>query len=617
MKKNMKSFIARLLVLCMIVGLLPAVALAAEDGTAGNSVYYYISPDTVSLAAGGSTTLTLNAGSADGSITVKSVVWSSSSSAATVTGNNTSATVTALAAGSANITATVTFSDDSTGAAICKVSISAAPPTTVAVTGVKLDKATLSLTVGETDTLTATVEPSNATDKTVTWKSSDETVATVSDGKVTAVAAGKATITATAGDKSATCEVTVSTAIVEEVKPEITTGEDGTVTAKAEVKEDKMDKLVDSAKEAAAKDEPVLVEISVDVDADKADKLVVELPTTSLEKLAKEEKATLRVSSELGGIELDNTALNSLVGQADGSSITLDVAHVETEKLEKEQQTALEKATDKPVVFDLSLMSGTETIHNFKQGNTKGQLTITLPYELPTGKTASDLRVYYLNAEGKFERHRSASLDTKTGKVKFTTTHLSTYVITTSQMIQEFKDVLESDWYDLEVIDWSAANGIVTGRGSADVFAPNVECSRAEIVTFLWRLAGKPTVDASVKNPFTDVPKDEWFYDAALWASSKGIVDGYGNSTTFAPYEICDRSQIVTFLWRYCGKETVNSEHGYTDVDAGIWYEKAAAWGKANGVVKGYGNSTTFAPSIDCSRAQAVTFLWRADALED
>lgn len=403
------------------------------------------------------------------------------------------------------------------------------------------------------------------------------------------------------------------TATPAEVKSEAKT-ENG--TAKAEVTESNMaaaiaNALANAEAESVSEEKKPAVEVKVEVATD-ATNLEVSLPADSLKDLAKEEGA-LAVTSDIASIELDSAALDALVGQATGSTITLDVAQTKTEDMSATQTTALAKAEDTPAVYNLSLLSDGNAISEFKQQDgTKGQLTISLPYTLPTGKTNNDVRVYYLNDKGVFERHRDASLGTD-GKVKFSTTHLSTYVITTSQMIQEFKDVVDTSWYNIEYVDWSAANGIITGYGQADIFAPTTQIKRSEFVTILYRLAGEPTVPANAANPFTDVAKGDWFYNAALWASGKGIVTGYGNSTTFAPDEPCTRAEIVTFLWRYYGNQTVSGSNSFVDLTQD-WYKPAVNWAVKNGITNGTDTAGThFSPDGGCQRIQAVTFLYRAE----
>ncbi len=169
-----------------------------------------------------------------------------------------------------------------------------------------------------------------------------------------------------------------------------------------------------------------------------------------------------------------------------------------------------------------------------------------------------------------------------------------------------FTDVKEGAYYD--AILWAYENGVTEGQ-TATVFGVNDKCTRAQIVTFLYRAAGSPAVDSSVKNPFSDVSKDSKFYNAIMWAVSKGITEGT-TKTTFSPNAACTRAQIVTFLWRYEGKPVVNVVNNFSDVSKTSVYYDAIMWAVNEGVTEGT-TKTTFSPNAACTRAQAVTFIYR------
>ncbi|MBQ7801716.1 MAG: S-layer homology domain-containing protein [Oscillospiraceae bacterium] len=174
-----------------------------------------------------------------------------------------------------------------------------------------------------------------------------------------------------------------------------------------------------------------------------------------------------------------------------------------------------------------------------------------------------------------------------------------------------FIDVEEDEYYYDSVL-WAKAQGITAGYGREATFCPDLACTRAQVVTFLWRAAGSPA-PASGENPFTDVPGDTWYSDAVLWAVEEGITNGYGSETTFCPDETCTRAQVVTFLHRYEGTEAPQSaENPFVDVPAGEWYHDAVLWAAEQQITAGYGDSTTFCPDLVCTRGQIVTFLYRA-----
>ena len=135
--------------------------------------------------------------------------------------------------------------------------------------------------------------------------------------------------------------------------------------------------------------------------------------------------------------------------------------------------------------------------------------------------------------------------------------------------------------------------------------------SRAQAVTFLWRAAGCPEPEQTV-NPFVDVPAEKYYYKAVLWAVEKGITLGT-DETHFAPDLKCSRAQIVSFLWRAEGSPDAAGENPFTDVRAGAYYEQAVLWAAQNGIVFGL-TDTTFGPEAISNRAQIVTFLYRVYA---
>ena len=171
-----------------------------------------------------------------------------------------------------------------------------------------------------------------------------------------------------------------------------------------------------------------------------------------------------------------------------------------------------------------------------------------------------------------------------------------------------FTDVPEGSFYYDSVL-WALENGITTGASETS-FNPNGICLRAQVVTFLHRAAGNPE-PTSTKNPFTDVKSSDFFYKPVLWAVEEGITNGT-SATTFGSYASCNRAAVVTFLWRAAGcPEPELTEHPFTDVPEGAFYEKAVLWALENNITQGI-SATAFGPTADCNRAQVVTFLYRA-----
>ena len=160
--------------------------------------------------------------------------------------------------------------------------------------------------------------------------------------------------------------------------------------------------------------------------------------------------------------------------------------------------------------------------------------------------------------------------------------------------------------YFYEAVKWAVKNGITTGVGN-DLFAPEQPCTRAQIVTFLWRAAGSP--EPKTASSFTDVPANAYYAKAVAWAVENGVTNGM-TETTFAPDATCTRGQSVTFLYRAL-KGTASGSTNFTDVKSDAFYADAVNWAVASDVTNGTSN-TTFSPNADCTRAEIVTFLYRA-----
>ena len=169
-----------------------------------------------------------------------------------------------------------------------------------------------------------------------------------------------------------------------------------------------------------------------------------------------------------------------------------------------------------------------------------------------------------------------------------------------------FVDV-PSDAFYANAVKWAVENEITTGVGN-NRFDPNGQCTRGQVVTFLWRAAGKPTVSANVS--FSDVQPGAFYYEAVKWAVANGITTGVGGNR-FAPNDSCTRGQVVTFLHRAENSPSASTVSSFTDVPVTAFYYNAVNWAVANGITKGTGNGR-FSPNDTCTRAQVVTFLYRA-----
>lgn len=388
------------------------------------------------------------------------------------------AKVTAIGVGKTTITYTIGGKEAS-----CEVTVT---PRTISVESITLNKPQLSLVKGATETLTATVLPTTATDKTVIWESSDTAVATVKDGIVTAVAAGNATITAKAGEKTATCAVTVTNPS----NSGSSSGGGGSSTPRYAVTVP--DKTENGSLSVSSKNAKKGSDVTVTATPDK-------------------------------GYEVDDIVAKD----AKGNKLTL-------------------------------------------KDNGDGTYTFTMP--------ASKVTVTAAFAEKKAEPIVPEKL---------------------------FADVSAEEYY-YEAVKWASENGVTGGIGE-NLFGANLPCTRAQIVTFLWRAAGSP--EPKGMSGFVDVSADAYYAKAVAWAVEEGIVSGT-SATTFSPDAVCTRAQSVAFLYRAFG-EKVNKAAGFSDVSADAYYADAVAWAVENGVASGIGGGL-FAPDQDCARGQIVAFLYRA-----
>lgn len=188
------------------------------------------------------------------------------------------------------------------------------------------------------------------------------------------------------------------------------------------------------------------------------------------------------------------------------------------------------------------------------------------------------------------------------GKVEIT----PSFVKQAEEPSRVFVDVKTGDYF-YDAVLWAVGKGITNGT-SAETFSPEAPCTRAQIVTFLWRAAGSPVVNYAMD--LSDVAGDAYYAEAVRWALSEGITTGTSDHT-FSPDAVCTREQAVTFLYRAAGSPAVSGESAFEDVGADAYYARAVAWAAQNGVTNGI-SQALFGTGSDCTRAQIVTFLYRA-----
>ena len=294
-----------------------------------------------------------------------------------------------------------------------------------------------------------------------------------------------------------------------------------------------------------------------------------------------------------------------------GKSVTLDYTVIFTSVNDKDP-TATPTPTKKP--------SATPTPKTATGSASGTKITMKLQGTIVAGKSAkaqvtvspSGKSVTYSSSDSKI-----ATVDSS-GNVKGIMAGKATITAKTSNGAKAsiavqilYKDVTDSKDFWYEPTYYLTNKGVVKGYDKQTTFKPAKECTRAQMVTFIWRLSGEPAPKSKTCS-FTDVKKSDYFYDACIWGNEKGIVEGYKNGT-FGPQIVCARKHAVTFLWRLAGKpEPSSKSNPFTDVKTSDYYYKATLWASEKKILAGYSDKT-FRPEGACLRRQMVTFLYKYD----
>ena len=266
--------------------------------------------------------------------------------------------------------------------------------------------------------------------------------------------------------------------------------------------------------------------------------------------------------------------------------------------------------------YTLTILRNSGTGGN--EGGSGGATSYTLTFDTNGGSAISkvsrtsgttvDLTGYTPTRDGyTFDGwYSNRELTIKVTSIKLTS-NTTIYAKWTAKSDMSFTDVADKAYYR-DAVEWAVENGITKGT-TATTFSPNATCTRAQAVAFLWRTAGSPKPETRTM-PFTDVPVGSYYYDAVLWAVENGITKGTSD-TTFSPNMTCSRAQIVAFLWRSEKSPAAGTANPFADVKSTAYYADAVLWAVKEDITKGTTN-TTFSPNADCTRAQIVTFLYRA-----
>ena len=488
----------------------------------------------------------------------------------------------------------------------------------ISATGISLDYDSLSMNVGDTDTLTATIEPEDATNKNVTWSSDNETVAEVADGVVTAKSTGTTTITATTADGGYTARcVVMVTAVPPEPTPTPTptpgrnTGGSSTASGQAipaagnvavsytqsgssvalSVPDSKITEIIEKSNG----------EVPFDLSGVSGATAAV-LPKGALDTLA---GAGLDVEIKLpqGTVKLDTDALQSIASAAQDANVSVSLRSVDVSSLSAAQQAALESG-DK--VVDISILSGTRNITSFN-----GVINAAMPYTGPI-----PVSVWYLSGDGTLKK-LACSYDEESKTVSFELPgHLSLYVIGQDTGVpawaNPFTDIKESDWFYGDV-EFVVKNSLFNGTGAA-IFNPDMPMTRGMLVTVLGRLYGV-NVNGYAASSFGDVAAGQYYAPYVEWAKEAGIVGGVGNNK-FAPDSDISRQDLAVIVMRYAeyaDKQIPVTQQSVAFTDEAVIRDYAKSAIRTlykGGIISGVGNNR-IDPQGSATRAQVSAILHR------
>ena len=445
-------------------------------------------------------------------------------------------------------------------------------PEIVPVSQITLNKAETSISVGNSETLSATVAPENAANKALTWASSDEDVATVApDGTVTAVKAGAATITATAADgsgKSATCTVTV----IGGTTPSQPGGSTG-------------DSSGGSSSDRDSHDSNPVIKTETKNNTDGS---------TTKTETRRDGSVTQTTTGKDGSVTKTET-------KKDGSSVTENKAadgSTGTVKTDKNGQTEAAAKVSGKAVEDAKKNGAAVKVPMEVEATRNSSTAPTVSIELPKGAGETKVEIPVSNVtpgtvavlvhpDGTEEILKD-SIPTEDG------IQLTVDGSATVKIVDNSKGFIDTqDHWAKDEIDFVSARGLVNGM-SATIYAPNASTTRAQLWTILARQNG---ADLNSGNT--------WYEKAQNWAKDKGVSDGAN------PNAAINRAQMVTMLWRAMGQPTAGGTANFTDVPTDSYYAQAVAWAVENGITTGVGNGH-FDLTGTCTRAQIAAFLARS-----
>ena len=465
------------------------------------------------------------------------------------------------------------YDDDAdTTCNVCGYVRTVTPPEIIPVSQITLNKAETSISVGNSETLTATVAPENAANKALTWASSDEDVATVApDGTVTAVKVGTATITATAADgsgKSAVCKVTVTG----DTTPSQPSGSTGGSSGGSSSDRDSHDS------------NPVIkTETKNNTDGSTTKTETRRDGSVTQTTTGKDGSATKTETKKDGSSVTENKAADGSTGtvKTDKNGQTEAAAKVSGKAVEDAKKNG--EAVKVPVEVEATRNSSTAPTVSIELPKGAGETKVEISVSNVTPGTVAVL----VHPDGTEEILKD-SIPTEDG------IQLTVDGSATVKIVDNSKGFIDTrDHWAEDEIDFVSARGLVNGM-SATIYAPNASTTRAQLWTILARQN-----DANLNGGNT------WYEKAQNWAKDKGVSDGAN------PNAAINRAQMVTMLWRAVGQPTAGGTANFTDVPTDSYYTQAVAWAVENGITTGVGNGH-FDPTGTCTRAQIAAFLARS-----
>ncbi len=382
-------------------------------------------------------------------------------------------------------------------------------------------------------------------------------------------------------------------------------------STKAEVDEDLIEEALEITEDESGSGDDQIVEILIE-SSSSATKVILDLTDKAIEMLEESEVTELILITKFGTITFDKESIDSIFEDSDGEDLEISIAEEDFDDLDEEMQDAIDEDF---MIYEIEIESDGNMIDDFG----KGELTIVIKYELQKDEDEDDIKVFYLEEDGKLT-DMDGRYDEDDEEMTFTTDHLSYYVVGFDDLdvVEEsdfdlsntYIDVTTKDWF-YSAVQFVTENEMMTGTGSFK-FAPSDTTTRAMIVTILWRMEGEPS---ALNYGFHDVASGAWYQDAVNWAALNGIVNGY-SSTSFGPNDAITREQMAVILRNYTEylDENISDSGSLSSFDdknqISSYALESMEWAYELEFITGQ-TSRLIAPRSHASRAEVATILMR------